>query len=220
MRIHSGFRDYYDVGAGWDHEPQPVFVRTTRTTRLVDPWTHTDDPEAAAVMKTVAPTMHHRPELGRGNVDSVVVFFCGEAHHGYEWNQHTYWRFEDLAAAMPEPPKAPVVSGRVFAQSLDTYGDSLYRRLGCPIFSLSEFSSTNRAAVLTRNPRLSTWGFARVVDPYRAWQALERMVGSTLATQVDPPDPIDDGLRRDAHGFDDRSFKKGPGGPTRKRKKR
>jgi hypothetical protein len=56
---------------------------------------------------------------------------------------------------------------------------------------------------------LKDLGFARVLSPWEAFQQLEMWVGGIIARPGNPTvDIVSDKVRRDKHGFDDRSFKK------------
>jgi hypothetical protein len=220
MRIRSGFRDYYDHLAAHDVTPHPAYHRVRRRTVLTATprrrgrtWHADDDPEAAAVLTLLDADLGFLPRFSHP-VEPFLVGFCGTAHVGFAYAGDPFWSPEGLMRAYPEVELWDLVHD--VAGSVDLAGPDPYRRLGCPAFLIRWRLPE---AELVRNPSLERLGFAARVDPWTAWQTLDTFLGSTLAEQRDLPDPIDDGLRRDLHGFDDRSFKASPGGPTRKRRK-
>lgn len=94
-----------------------------------------------------------------------------------------------------------------------TVPDSVHLHVGAPIFLVRPGrESEGNGTVIERNPQLLDFDFARVVDPFQAWQELDRYLGTVLASQVDPPLTTGgDAIVRDAKGFDSMSFKNGPG---------
>ncbi len=63
---------------------------------------------------------------------------------------------------------------------------------------------------ITLNPRLADLEFQRILPPYDVFQSIETYLFNELAEQTNPPVEISDDIRRDAHGFDKRSFRKDP----------
>ncbi len=72
----------------------------------------------------------------------------------------------------------------------------------CRIFGL-DFCN-----LITTNPRLSEFGFARMVDPMTAFQRLSMFIGNNLTTHEDPDIVMTDELKVHANGFDKWSFRK------------
>ena len=72
--------------------------------------------------------------------------------------------------------------------------------------------------VLERNPVLRDLGWQRHAEPFSVWQSVDQYLGNQMARQEDP-EPLSDELRRDAHGFDDRSFKTDAPGMRKARRK-
>lgn len=79
----------------------------------------------------------------------------------------------------------------------------LFRHFDTPVFSVSQDEG---AVVVTVNPCLADLGFMKVVVPFDTAQELDMFLGNQLARQEDPAQ-LSDELRRDAAGFNDRSFK-------------
>lgn len=90
--------------------------------------------------------------------------------------------------------------------------DEIFRMVGAPIFLWrgrwmnDEISHQKSGIVLEKNPSLKYFGYQRFMEPYEVWQSIDQYLGNQMAKQEDPS-PLSDELRRDAHGFDDRSFK-------------
>jgi hypothetical protein len=67
------------------------------------------------------------------------------------------------------------------------------------------------------NPNMSEYGLQRLFDPWTTYQEIEMYLTNTLAVEVEKIPDFGDKLKRDAHGFDDWSFKQ-VGPKPRKRK--
>lgn len=95
---------------------------------------------------------------------------------------------------------------------LDTgIGDELHVEAKSPIISLINNSYDG---LITANDRLNQYEFAKVVDPFTAYQELSMYVGNNLVEQKDPNPYISDELKAESHGFDKWSFRTLP---TKKR---
>ena len=111
-------------------------------------------------------------------------------------------------------------------RSLDGNHDDLFRLVGSPVFLLRGlsyrcdrlFSSQEAGVVLECNPVLKGLGWHRHMEPFEVWQTIDQYLGNQMAEQEDPA-PLSDELRRDAHGFDDRSFKTSAPGKRKARRK-
>ena len=57
------------------------------------------------------------------------------------------------------------------------------------------------------NPNMSEYGLQRIFDPWTAYQEIEMYLTNTLAVGVETIPIFSDELKRDAHGFDNWSFK-------------
>ncbi|MCA9489533.1 MAG: hypothetical protein KC621_06405 [Myxococcales bacterium] len=224
MRIRSSERDYYDIGSSWDHDPEPLYERARHRTELIcqqGRWRVVEGADRAAeevlgrlddALDVLARTVPYELLLvgfagcGHGAiVEDGVVLWCTERFDAAR-ERLSPWARERLASVDPAPVAAA-------ARMLD--GPEAHRLLDCPILAIHLHN--RRRCDLERDPLLEPLGFATVVDPYQAWQRLDAFLGNELARQRDPPSAIDDTLRRDLHGFDERSFRRDPGGPSRKR---
>ena len=70
---------------------------------------------------------------------------------------------------------------------------------------LIETKNLSNVTTLT-NPCLDRLGFKKIVEPWQAYQELEMFLGNTLVEREVMP-LQSDVAKRDAHGFDDKSFK-------------
>jgi len=77
-------------------------------------------------------------------------------------------------------------------------GDDVFRELDAPVFSIGVWGGE---LLLETNPVLKHLGFARLVDPWTAYQELSMYLGSNMVVQVDPNANITDADRAQAtHG--------------------
>jgi len=90
-----------------------------------------------------------------------------------------------------------------FSADLAKAHDVVFRDFDVPLFLIS---SKHGDMVIELNPNLKDLGYHRVEGAFILWQRIDMYLGNQLAKQVDPL-PMEDKYRRDAHGFDDKSFK-------------
>jgi len=76
----------------------------------------------------------------------------------------------------------------------------LFSKFACPIFLIEDYR-------ITVNPELKRVDFFRVVDPYSAFQELERYLGNIAQPEKIMP-VIPDELKAESKGFDKFSFRK------------
>ena len=101
--------------------------------------------------------------------------------------------------------------------STEAMGDSLlpyFERKLIPIFTLKhEVGTRGDAKVITLNDQLKQYGFAKIKDPYTAFQDIYMFLGGLARPDKTEP-AISDELRAESKGFDKWSFRKEP---TKKR---
>jgi len=84
--------------------------------------------------------------------------------------------------------------------------DDVFRYFNAPIIVYYEFGLKTRVVI---NERLNKLDFARVVDPYTAFQELSMFIGNNLASVEDPDKLVMTDVQRAAtKGFDKWSFRK------------
>lgn len=232
MKIDSDFRDYYDVGVSWDHEPVPRYHRITqRVSFQKHPglgWRIEGEPSSIhqEVMTRLDPLLSQRPRFYHDWVEPITLGFCGRYVPGWRSGTDTFWSVEDLRRRLsgydPEFRRVQFSESEQqrFLEGLAALGPAPFRKLQAPVFLLVDKCTSVLTYELVVNPCLQDLRCMSWLDAYTAWQSLDQYLSNALAHQPDPPNEISDVLRRDIHGFDERSFQAAPGGPNRKRKKR
>jgi hypothetical protein len=95
----------------------------------------------------------------------------------------------------------------------------LFRLIKAPVFLFHSSSQGNHSGYTLRcNPSLKDIGWFRQMSLSTAWQEIDQYLGNQMVVQEDPA-PLSDELRRDAHGFDDHSFKQMSPGAKKQRRK-
>lgn len=91
-----------------------------------------------------------------------------------------------------------------------------------PIFAAkqqSRWGEGHRFTPIIYNPLLREYEFARVLDPYTAFQELQMWLSNQAVPQKPMP-VIADTLKAESHGFNRFSFRKDPGGKKRTRREK
>lgn len=102
--------------------------------------------------------------------------------------------------------------------------DEVFRSTMSPIFlvhfsNFSTFGINTKEIEVEYNVKLDNLEYQRIVDPYTAFQEIAMYRSGVLGTGEPNMVTISDEHKRDAHGFDKRSFKTDSPGKKRKRKK-
>lgn len=84
--------------------------------------------------------------------------------------------------------------------------DDVFRYYNSPIIVVSNMKDHFLVDI---NTRLNRFNFIKMFDPYMAYQEISMYLGNNLVKQVDPTVNFGDDLKRDIHGFDKFSFRKG-----------
>jgi hypothetical protein len=229
MKIVSRFTDYYDSVGRHDHDDKPFYLRQPS-----EPLDAEGDGELHRALLRARVVLGLMPPLSVGI--ARVLGFCGRAWPlydvGSEEKPHACYGLEDLARFLRgrletarDDYEAELAlsqlenerggmwslnprSWRAFEHDANLdIGDDAFRALAAPAFLL--YPGGGRLCVES-NPRLSTWGFARHLDPYTAYQTLDVYLGNNLSgLEERGPEPSDE-LKRHAHGYNEWSFKKRP----------
>lgn len=93
--------------------------------------------------------------------------------------------------------------------------DVIFRKYNTPCFVYhyaTKISKSNRVGrkLLTINPNLKDFEFAKVVDPFSAFQEIQMYISGVLGVNEKPVITVSDKDRIAAHGFDKWSFRKPP----------
>ena len=96
--------------------------------------------------------------------------------------------------------------------------ESIFRDRGIAYFDISPNQSYHYGVGFVKYPELKKLNFARVVDPFTAFQKIEQFI--TVVLGVGEPETVEigDTYKRDAKGFDEWSFKNQPPMPGKSRK--
>jgi len=224
MRIISSFYDYYDKGLAFGFDPNLVYVRETKI--LKAGW---GEPGANNSLVAMLSPLSIGPR--NYSLTQAVIGFCGKMYplfrvsFGYKTNK-TYYSFDsiqndlDNGVFVSEYPyrnyelhnAMQLIVDRQYAK----YGrlelgskeitDEVFRKHKAPILLADWEGNSPR---LTVNPRLNEYSFITQVDPVTAFQELAMFVGNNLVDQKDPNPKLSDEVKRDIHGFDKFSFRKG-----------
>lgn len=223
MRIISSFRDYYDSVQRVAFDKETVLVRERRVVEIGY------DSELGRLRCAVnehdfGPSLRFSPFL---------LGFCGRFypyvrvedqlegestlisdHDAYQAHrERIFARF--LNPEWAEEGLATKAVARYYFQRFDVweqhYGE-YFRAYRAPYFGLG--ISGNGTATLELFPRLKPLGFARVKDPYSAFQEISSFLTGVLGRQAPETCEIGDDVRIAKHGFDKHSFRK------RKKKKK
>lgn len=86
--------------------------------------------------------------------------------------------------------------------------DQIFIDLGTPLFMIdSKVVGRRRETILVTNPTLTDFKMQKMIDPWTLYQKLEMYLANELVMCKVPPFNTTDELKRDAHGFDTKSFK-------------
>ena len=90
---------------------------------------------------------------------------------------------------------------------------NIFISISTPIFIISRIDNET---VMTINPKLKEYGIQNLYDPWTMYQKIEQYLSNELVDLKFPPFEMSNELKRDAHGFDDKSFKNEKGHKKRK----
>ena len=117
---------------------------------------------------------------------------------GIKPNKYTVWR------------SGPTDVGKVFKNGYSCY-NNLFVEHNTPVFII-------RPKEITINPSLKEVRFMTVKDVYTTFQEIQMFISGVLGTGTKETVDITDDVKRDKHGFDNKSFKKEPSEKKRKRR--
>ncbi len=221
MKIHSKFRDYYDIGMRYDEDPTPRFVRNEAQIT----------PLSGVSLGLPCPTW-----------DSWgFVLFCGRKYPFYRIYgiDEVFYSPEKMIKELQKRVKYPIhVTYKQLLNTLQAKGERAKPRYGqwhlclnswqgwlddtanqtippathlayqAPIIVVD--SGLAQKTLVTTNANLSRYNFQSVMDPYTAYQELSMYLGNQMADTQMVPAPMTDELKIHAHGFDKWSFRTHP----------
>ncbi|MEG0870385.1 MAG: hypothetical protein RSG77_25585 [Hafnia sp.] len=236
MRLISkaSFKDYYDSCIGFGIDPKVVYVRTHeevnvhREHQYVDVYTKA---RAAIIMPEGMNYAFGRYHGGDNRVDFAFVGFCGRVYPairvtevepmgfrhsaaagGKIWfsevKKHIFlYSAEEVAHYVEQHPHQTELASFLKYKNLEELFKvrdevDAFLRLDAPIFAYCE-------SVFHRNPRLSDFGFAKVMDGTQAFQEISAFVSGTLQAQNQMPYiTVTDKEKAASKGFGEMSFRK------------
>lgn len=215
MFIQSNFRDYYDsVARTLGRDPKVVYARKTgfRTNKQF--------PE------TVVSEFLRSSRLLRGDDKShyvSLILFCGKLYPiGVNLDENcpdaVGLDFENPYAEFSPKDKGSWLYARPKCEFGQEHPDALrLNRSLAPVILLQQDGccrgiDDSYATFAVLNPQLSLFRF-----PVNAAQVYQSLMGFIAPQDPDAP-PTGDKYRKLAQGFDNGSFRREPGGPTRKRR--
>lgn len=244
MRIISKFQDYYDGVQSYGAEPF-AFIRHAE--KLVDhelPKLEISGRFYSSSIWHYHQMMHpqfvwSRRHIKDQNVDvrRSFVGFCGSWHPVFSFyiSNHTRPRwFHTLKSHEIESAARECYKDAKWLREDGVISDELtyWGRSRCKILDRLNLFEKHKQALLyididgdnkpllTSNPLLKHLGFAKVKDPFTAYQEISMYISGVIG--VGEPDTIEvsDECKRDAKGFDEWSFKThSPGKKAKRRNK-
>jgi hypothetical protein len=237
MYINSNFSDYYDFCTKYGQDPKIVYNRKTSTVPvageikiwLPPPELDVNDPSqflkfCAHAVATLNPSKTYTKSTGWTSSYPISFYCVGGSPYFLIHETHTVVSFLEAWDYMRSKH---IKKKGYFSNHTNALGRAfeplckheklmiLHAHLDTPLFGLDYYNYQNRPGHLgwTLNPSLKEVKFP--VDPV--------VVYTQICNSLQVPEPqlvqVDDKYKALAHGMDICSFKREPGGPTRKRKK-
>ena len=224
MLIVSKHRDYYDTAIGYGVDKSVVYKRKKEVVVEESYYVRTLEKCYVGFCGELFPVIRYR----RGdNLDGAVTYHYGVTSlqaavkaadnildkdmsaptHSLIWElgSPTYKRFEAWFNTKPS----------------DEYL-SLFREWNTPVFLMRVKkhypSHTDSLSYLELSPVLKDMSFMQIKDPYTCFQDIMMYISGVLGVGENKIVEVSDEVRRDKHGFDNRSFKAAKG-KTNKRGK-
>ncbi len=198
MRIKSDFKDYYDCMARYDDDHKTLFLRKR------------GKPEKAKDYFLLPYEVSYRStnrDITNIGFESHLIGFCGKFYPLIEVNHGGRKLIYDVEiAADVSKSRYNAESIRRFMQSQNQERHELFLEYG-PIFIVSSMepgeyrSYYNSQQWVTRNPRLSDWGFAKILPPNIAYNELWKFVCNMRQPAMPIPEMSND-IKIHQAGFD------------------
>ncbi len=250
MIINSPFHDYYDYIAKYGRDPKLVYNRKTEelntrwgSTELTSKFKELkkkDDRFASIVnaLDTVVSELHKKVKkdieesrrvLDSGEAYITIIHSKAFAHveftcHEKDWHKPTgidmhvpmveltEKRLSELQKVIDQ--RKNIISQPIDLSVLTSDSFSYFTHaFDCPLM-MYKYTLRYTDTTITLNPRLEDYSNKAPAEV--VWREIESFLSAAEPTPV----PQSDTSKLTAHGFDNNSFKREKGGPTRKRKKR
>jgi len=246
MRIISSFKDYYDVWLRdgeepvWNREPRVLVQYDTLSGRgPVDLEPYRAAVQALHEMPKFEYTLDGRSRWDRTEVRGSVLVLCGKIYGFYDGG-HPSWA--SLLAVHPnvventyhmavEPFRGkntdkPFAEKAYFGKAgwerwveawhMKEIGPKSHIAADTPVYLVTR--SRRADTQVEANPHLKTLKLTQYLDATDVAQQIDMYMGNELVKEVNPIPVRSQILIRDAHGFDDNSFKNTK--PDRRERKR
>lgn len=251
MRIISDFHDYYDTVQAYGADLKIIYQRnsglifgTTGITEIEDflsklpntdriTQTYKGNLESVSI-KPVLTCFAGKPYLRFDVTSSVYNRFYGEYSESKITHCYTAQKLlnafkeNHIQESTREIPWYEQKESWTFKEKdiITIYKTSeklnvipLHRKYNSPVINIAKHKHDDFFGVI--NPLLKEGKFAIVKSPFEAYQEIGSFISGVLGQPAKKARPISDEIKRDKHGFDDKSFKtaKGTKKPRRKLRK-
>lgn len=228
MRIFTG-KDYYDIGLGSGHDDALVFQRqedwflnTQEIESIGFPSRHTLRLALRSTRDRYSYAETDKPFTMNGqryHVYPVIVGFCGRLYYAYatqidEANPVVHWKeteFVDWLTTQEMDDNGNLRSTRIKTYYAQAITPAIYSWMVTErITTLSYIGSHPSNLWRINAPSLKEVQFAKVFDPYRAFQEITMWIGGILSGIEHPTVQItNDIVKAEKHGFERKlSFRK------------
>lgn len=200
MKLVSDFHDYYD---GCITTVDPLHIYNRKQTE------HILDNGITVMFDFPERRWFHRIAQG-----TVIMGFCGELYIGLVYNDtttqgkvQTFWSLDEyLKKCKPDKGDLDAIKNTFRFKPKENL-KQFFDMYQTPCFMLESRFYYGKT-YLTINPCLKDYGFAKVVDPWTAYQEVQMFVGNNLVNDKDKQVKLSDKTLQGKHGFDKMSFKK------------
>lgn len=208
MYIISKFRDYYDTAATYGIDKTCVYERTEK----VIPY-RLEEAHSRVLRE-------HSSWFDDGLICGVIGF-CGQLYPV----ANTPNAEPTIYYAKTEVPEAAQKTFRsyLYGPNIDFWDAGewsclkpIFQDHKAPVFLIQKNS---RKVELVLNPCLKPFEFYRIKPSAQAFQEIFQYISGVLGVSTNPMASISDKKMAEKKGFDERSFKKDPGGKKRGKKK-
>jgi hypothetical protein len=220
MKIHSDYRDYYDIGLS-------VGVDTTLHYNRKQRWFYLSEIKTKLPPETIRGVRLARNLPEQPDIERIVVGFCGVLYPAIrvirsEKDSETLYAPEELDkhfkfSGVPSWGRPSEHWEKNFRKrqreraewlSNSPRCDDLFLELDEPVFvaQVDRDGEPRDSIEIVANEPLRPFQFFKVVDPYSAFQEVSMYLGNQLVKH-DTPDEIADEYRIAMHGYDKHSFR-------------
>lgn len=219
MRIHSDFRDYYDIGLSVGVDTSLHYDRKERYCYAEDIKT----PFPPDTLSMVRLTRNVRPER---DIERVLIGFCGTLYPCIrlvtsEKESVNIYSPEHLEKYFPfrgvpswgRPSDNWAKNHRQAQRKRAAFlgnrpqAEAMFVELNAPVFVVQvDRDDKNHEIEIITNAPLKPFEFAKVFDPFTAFQEISMYLGNQLVPRENPQD-VPDKYRIAQHGYDKQSFR-------------